>query len=78
MAGLRIKGMIRRIFRKKVDLRDRKNLNYNCFFEGRKNTKFILTPVQIYELQSHYSYWDYTLELYTRNIKCVEKKIKNE
>jgi hypothetical protein len=78
MIGLKIKGMIGRIFRKKVDLRDRESLNYNGFFEGRKNTKFILTPVQIYELQSHYSYWDYTLELYTRNIKCVEKKIKNK
>ena len=78
MAGLKIKGMIGRIFRKKVDLRDKKNLNYNCFFEGRKNTKFILTPIQLYDLQSHYSYWDYTIELKSRNIKCVEKKIRGK
>jgi len=76
MLGFKIKRMIGRIFRKKVDLRYENNLNYNDFFEGRKNTKFILTPIQLYELQSHYSYWDYTIELESRNIKCVERKSK--
>jgi hypothetical protein len=65
-----------KIFRKKVDLRDKKNLNCNGFFVGRKDTKFILTPFQLYDLQSHYSYLDYTLELKSRNIKCVAKKNK--